>query len=191
GWGEDWQIGGKARIPASFPDGTSSSIIFFERYAICGDPNTAWSEDSCGRVKYREVVWNEDGQNGGAVAQHYCNSNNCFPWEVPGWWASYHCNCSGGPCFTDPNNPPSKPGLPYPLYYPFQFVTLPQSAPAARTSPDIGGCDPMRLQSLSPGGGIQVLFCDGHVKGINTNISVLTFAQLIVPNDGQVISEDY
>src|SRR5262249_5520582 len=40
GWGEDWQIGGKARIPATFPDGTSNIISFVERYAACG-PGTA------------------------------------------------------------------------------------------------------------------------------------------------------
>ncbi|MFO0845795.1 MAG: DUF1559 domain-containing protein [Gemmataceae bacterium] len=37
GWGEDWQYGGKARIPRNFPDGTSNTIGFFERYTRCGN----------------------------------------------------------------------------------------------------------------------------------------------------------
>ncbi|HEY8506650.1 MAG TPA: DUF1559 domain-containing protein, partial [Gemmataceae bacterium] len=47
GWDEDWQIGGKARIPGTFPDGTSNTIGFLERYAICGPgakgkPSSPW-----------------------------------------------------------------------------------------------------------------------------------------------------
>src|SRR5206468_1750698 len=37
GWDDDWQSGGKAKIPASFPDGTSNTIAYLERYAMCGD----------------------------------------------------------------------------------------------------------------------------------------------------------
>jgi prepilin-type N-terminal cleavage/methylation domain-containing protein len=41
-WGAD---GGYARIPATFIDGTSNTILFFEQYAICGSRNTKWSEN--------------------------------------------------------------------------------------------------------------------------------------------------
>jgi prepilin-type N-terminal cleavage/methylation domain-containing protein len=36
-----WQ--GLARIPASFPDGTSGTILFAEKYARCHDQGTAWA----------------------------------------------------------------------------------------------------------------------------------------------------
>jgi prepilin-type N-terminal cleavage/methylation domain-containing protein/prepilin-type processing-associated H-X9-DG protein len=36
-----WQ--GQARIPASFADGTSSTILFAEKYARCKDQGTAWA----------------------------------------------------------------------------------------------------------------------------------------------------
>jgi prepilin-type N-terminal cleavage/methylation domain-containing protein/prepilin-type processing-associated H-X9-DG protein len=36
-----WQ--GQARIPASFADGTSSTILFAEKYARCNDQGTAWA----------------------------------------------------------------------------------------------------------------------------------------------------
>src|SRR4029079_19586925 len=37
GWDEDWQVGGKTRIPSSFPDGTSNTIAYMERYGSLGD----------------------------------------------------------------------------------------------------------------------------------------------------------
>jgi prepilin-type N-terminal cleavage/methylation domain-containing protein/prepilin-type processing-associated H-X9-DG protein len=201
GWGEDWQIGGKARIPQSFPDGTSNSIVFFERYAACGDAalESKWADINdhkiCNKPLFRKVVWNEDGQNGGPVAQNFCGQDNpdngCWPWEIPAWWASYHGSCDAGPRFEDPNRPPTKPGLPYPLYYPFQFITLPQVAPAWNMSPKLpGGCDPTRLQAFS-GGGLNVLFADGSVKNVSATVTQLTWAQLIVPDDGQVVSGSY
>jgi prepilin-type processing-associated H-X9-DG protein len=36
-----WQ--GQARIPDSFQDGTSSTILFAEKYARCNDQGTAWA----------------------------------------------------------------------------------------------------------------------------------------------------
>ena len=33
---------GTARIPASFPDGTSQTILFAEKYATCGNGGSAW-----------------------------------------------------------------------------------------------------------------------------------------------------
>jgi prepilin-type N-terminal cleavage/methylation domain-containing protein len=38
---QTWQ--GSARIPASFRDGTSATILFAEKYARCGDQGTAWA----------------------------------------------------------------------------------------------------------------------------------------------------
>jgi prepilin-type N-terminal cleavage/methylation domain-containing protein len=38
---QTWQ--GLARIPASFTDGTSSTILFAEKYARCNDQGTAWA----------------------------------------------------------------------------------------------------------------------------------------------------
>ena len=48
--GHGGSAGGTARIPATFLDGTSNTIVFMERYTICGPPNGThtnhlWSED--------------------------------------------------------------------------------------------------------------------------------------------------
>src|SRR5947207_988693 len=60
GWGEDWQIAGKARIPASFPTGTSNVIAFVERYTRCG-PGTSGDWNS---YIYVSHVWGEDSDGG-------------------------------------------------------------------------------------------------------------------------------
>ncbi|MFM8931087.1 MAG: DUF1559 domain-containing protein, partial [Gemmataceae bacterium] len=78
GWGEDWQIGGKARIPASFPDGTSNTIGYVERPAICGDPAAPTG------TGYVERIWGEDGQNAGPIAQKYTAN----VWFTPMYHAS-------------------------------------------------------------------------------------------------------
>jgi prepilin-type N-terminal cleavage/methylation domain-containing protein len=128
GWDEDWQIGGKARIPASFPDGTSNTIAFTERYSVCGPSGGATGS------QYVEHIWGEDGQNSGPVAEHY-NTNVTF---VSAYWAYF----PGG--FTDHNNPP--PG------YPFNYLTLPQIAPL------VAQCDPHRVQGFSVSGIQVALF---------------------------------
>jgi len=38
---KDWQ--GAARLPATFPDGTSTTILFAEKYARCGAAGTLWA----------------------------------------------------------------------------------------------------------------------------------------------------
>jgi hypothetical protein len=174
GWDEDWQVGGKCRIPATIPDGTSNTIAYFERYAICGDVNTAWGPGPT----YMEHIWNEDGQNAGPVAQQW----NDFAWATPCWWASYPKGTS--PWFGNHNAPPSVPGLTYPFYYPFQFVTLPQN------KPKLVLCDPTRLQAFNSGI-MQVLLCDASTRGVNSAISQNTWATAIVPDDGLVLGSDW
>jgi prepilin-type N-terminal cleavage/methylation domain-containing protein len=40
--------GGSAQIPATFQDGTSNTVVFVERYAVCAGGAHAWSNDSYG-----------------------------------------------------------------------------------------------------------------------------------------------
>jgi prepilin-type N-terminal cleavage/methylation domain-containing protein/prepilin-type processing-associated H-X9-DG protein len=198
GWDEDWQVGGLAKIPESFPDGTSTTALFFERYAICGD-NTSniagWAVDAAGTTDYAEHIWNEDGQSAGPVAQYHCTitgscaHSSCCPWECGGaWWVSYPANVT--PAFSQGGHFPTIPGQPYPIYYPFSFVQVPQNAPNAKTNRINGGCDPQRVQAFNAGG-MNMLLGDGHVRLINTAVSQLTFAQLIVPDDGQTVGNDW
>src|SRR5579884_3628149 len=84
GWGEDWQIAGKARIPASFPDGTSNVIAFVERYTRCGPGNAGnWNS-----YVYASRIWAEDSDGScwacpGPVSENYGNAG-C--WVSPAFW---------------------------------------------------------------------------------------------------------
>jgi prepilin-type N-terminal cleavage/methylation domain-containing protein len=63
----DGNGGGVAALPKSFPDGTSNTITFSERYCICG---------VSGSSNYAEHIWGEDGQGVGPGANQYS----------PSWW---------------------------------------------------------------------------------------------------------
>ena len=121
GWGEDWGVGGKARIPASFPDGTSNTIAFVERPAICGDTSKQYG------VGYIERIFGEDGQGAGPTDFKYRGGN--------AWGPFYFAYIPGGIEFNDFQ------GGRYPRDY---FTPI-------QTNPSQNNCDPMRLQSLSGG----------------------------------------
>ncbi len=42
------QPGGSARIPSTFSDGTSNTIVFGERYTVCGGMAVGWQMGMCG-----------------------------------------------------------------------------------------------------------------------------------------------
>ena len=178
GWGEDWQIGGKARIPSTFQDGTSNTIAYLERYAICGSgskgkPSSPWGEST----RYAERSWQEDGSNTGPVAQHH-ESGSAF--VSPSYWIP-PLTVNG---WNEPRNIPAD--------YPINTATgqisyganlIPQVAPAVRD------CDPRRLQTL--GSAIQVLLMDGSVRSISPSVTPNTLARALVPNDGLVLGSDW
>jgi prepilin-type N-terminal cleavage/methylation domain-containing protein len=170
GWGEDWQIGGKARIPATFPDGTSNTIGYVERYSICGDSAYAWN----GTPRYVERIWGEDGQNAGPRAQKY----NGHIWTAPVYWVS---------CPTCPDTLPSD--------YPLNPLTglpgaLPTVATVMQAAPSIKNCDPSRLTSFSAAG-MQALLMDGSVRNVSPGVSLPTLIRALVPNDGFVLGNDW
>jgi hypothetical protein len=116
GWDEDWQVGGVHRLPRNFPDGTSNTIFFAEAYSVCGRSSATTG------TNYVELIWGEDGQNAGPMAQNY-NQNVFF---VPAFW---------NPVVVSDRRNSSGLGTP-----------LPQMAPLKNN------CDPKRVQALSAGG---------------------------------------
>jgi prepilin-type N-terminal cleavage/methylation domain-containing protein len=61
-FGGDGNGGSVASIPASFPDGQSNTIVFGNRYTICG-------MDASGNQG--QHIWGEDGQGAGPTANSY------------------------------------------------------------------------------------------------------------------------
>jgi prepilin-type N-terminal cleavage/methylation domain-containing protein len=177
GWGEDWQIGGKARIPASFPDGTSNTIGYFEWYSVCGDANFRGVQD--GKLKYVERIWAEDGQNCNPESEFQSGGDWGNRRYIPAWWAFYPPKG-----FAPFNRPP--PGYPVGIVNGVftTYVTLPQMKPSVKN------CDPYRVQSFTFGG-IQVLMMDGSVKAVNPSVSIQTWAYAVTPDDEALLGSDW
>jgi hypothetical protein len=67
GWMSAWDSGAKsyqARIPASFPDGTSNTIGIAEAYARCRDTGTLWAHETV-TPDWHSIFndWNQRGPN--------------------------------------------------------------------------------------------------------------------------------
>jgi hypothetical protein len=172
GWDEDWQVGGKASMPRSFPDGTSNTIGFMERYAVCG-PGPQWDNSTV----YAERSWQEDGAGSGPLWQNH-SATNAFC--NPAYWVFK----SGGY--------PDFPTMKADANYPMNIVTgavpywlIPQAGPPVQL------CDPTRLQSFNANGIIQVVLCDGSVRGVSINASAQTWVRALMPNDGGTLGNDW
>jgi prepilin-type N-terminal cleavage/methylation domain-containing protein len=190
GWDEDWQVGGKARIPASFQDGTSQTIAFLERYAICGQgsygkPSSPWGQS----WRYAERSWQEDGALPGPITQYhnpgsaYCSPTYWIPAGLTGGFPQPSgANRGGFQNFAAMNNVPT-----YPINRTTgvsTFFTAPQSAPP------VALCDPTRLQSFGASG-IQVLLMDGSVRSVATSTDPTTWVRALLPNDGFVLGSNW
>jgi prepilin-type N-terminal cleavage/methylation domain-containing protein len=183
GWDEDWQIGGKARIPSTFGDGTSNTIGYMERYAICGPGNKGKPSSPWGQSwLYAERSWQEDGALPGPITQYH---NPGSAWCSPVYWIPGG-STGGGQGHGGFQNHRS-----IPANYPIDrvtgvssYFTVPQAAPS------IANCDPLRLQSFGAGG-IQVLLMDGSVRAVNTSTSPTTWVRALLPTDGFQLGSDW
>ncbi len=169
GWGEDWQMGGVNRFPASIVDGTSNTIFFAESYAVCGDP----AKNGADETKYVEHIWGENGQNAGPT----------------GFW---HTGTGGGGALYAPSFFAPSPGPEYPRTvpnYPWSYMPLFQVRPPL--TPSGGGqCDPIRVQGFSAGG-IMVGMGDGSVRAVAPSISQPTWGRAVDPADGLALGSDW
>jgi prepilin-type N-terminal cleavage/methylation domain-containing protein len=95
GWAPGWNNttpcdGGYARIPATFIDGTSNTILFFERYTICQNTAFIWSESGTilgGSGGTAGPFWSEvypPGNNYGQAPPAFSNNgSNGVPFPLP------------------------------------------------------------------------------------------------------------
>jgi prepilin-type N-terminal cleavage/methylation domain-containing protein len=179
GWNDDWQTGGSFRIPKSYPDGTSNTIGFFERYSRCGNGTAPgdWNSNI-----YASHIWAEDGPIPGPIAEHYIPDNNdqwIRHWLGPVWWITLR----GG---YDPSA-----GIPKPADYPINPATgHSRYMTAIQNKPTIAQCEPSRLQAMTAGG-MLVGMMDGSVRSVSASTSVDTLARAVVPDDGLVLGNDW
>jgi prepilin-type N-terminal cleavage/methylation domain-containing protein len=124
-----------ANLQSTFVDGTSNTIIFTEKYAVCGDSTT----------DVASYYW---GETGGS------------------------CNRTGGQ-----GGNGSIPGI-------YTITVPPQSKPSPFN------CNPCMVQSMSAGG-IIVGLGDGSVRLVSTAISPTTWANAIMPADGNPLGSDW
>jgi prepilin-type N-terminal cleavage/methylation domain-containing protein len=174
GW-NDWDVGGKARIPGTFPDGTSNTIAYMERYAICGSKaGNEWD-----RTKfYTERTWFDEEGGGSPAKQYYSNATTGDgAFATAAFWVP-----------TAPANGFQDNNLP--ADYPINRTTgvstynaLPQA------SPSVTLCDPTRLQTI--GNTMLVLLMDGSVRGVSSSISNDSLIKAICPNDGLPLGSDW
>jgi len=170
GWDEDWQIGGKTRMPQNFPDGTSNTIAYVERYAKCG-PGTAADWNS---YRYVSRIWAEDGEPlPGPVSMHYQQTS----FEAPTYWI----HIPGG----YPNHSSKPANYPIAANGTSSFLN-----PPMQVRPSQQQCDPTMLQAMSTGGMLAALM-DGSVRTINAGITNVTLIKAFVPDDGFPMGNDW
>ncbi len=179
GWDEDWQYGGKARIPRNFPDGTSNIIAFVERYAKCGPGSAAdWNS-----YIYVTRIWADDGEPlTGPISTCYQNTS----WEAQTFWIDVPSTRCGTGHGYHPNG-----GIPKPADYPINLVTgkSPYMTPIQPT-PTLQQCGPTRLQSMSDGG-MLIVMMDGHVRNVTVATSTDTLARAFTPDDRLPLGSDW
>ncbi|HTU20837.1 MAG TPA: DUF1559 domain-containing protein [Gemmataceae bacterium] len=137
--GSDWvsaMIGVNKRMPASFPDGTSNTICFGTKYAVCGQGGSEW------------------------------------PIIVLSPWTLQQLPATDGAFFG---------------------VSMPNAAGVGTTfqvQPTQSACNPDYAQAFTVSG-LQVALVDGSCRSVSSSISGLTWRNVLLPDDGQVLGSDW
>jgi prepilin-type N-terminal cleavage/methylation domain-containing protein len=174
GWGEDWQVAGVTRFPSNITDGSSNTVFFAERYAICGDPLYRGAAER----RYVEHIWGEDGQGAGPrfLGYHGLDTGD-GPLYAPSFFASEGLSTQQLIDWDKIVN------------YPWAYLPVPQVRPPVKPA-NGDQCLPQRVQGFSAGG-IQVGMGDGSVRSVNSGISQATWGRAVDPTDGAPLGSDW
>src|SRR5262245_15466896 len=154
------------RLPATFTDGTSHTILFAERYQRCQDTAAGPSTFNCWAIGSVGTVMNSFGY---LAPTGYTNSNQASPvLPLP----------TAPTTGTVPVRIGSVSGTATTKPVPFQ-VQPPQTA-----------CDAQLAQTPHTGG-MQIALADGSVRTVTQGISQWTFWAACTPNGGEVPGPDW
>jgi len=209
---------GDMRIPTTFQKGTSSTILFAEKYASC-------TNDDLDQHSISQFV---PQTNQGGCWWAYCNVDDgdstagvpMSPWfgpMFPGFCISFF---SGNPCDGTPGIWPASwcspigdgtqivgqnscPGSTTTFAYPlglsskFQYQPIPDSKVKISDSRASGfdtACDPTRAQTGHTGG-MVIAMADGSVRTLGVSVSDKTWWQLVryvlQPNPADILGNDW
>jgi prepilin-type N-terminal cleavage/methylation domain-containing protein len=215
GFGHDTEVlHGDLRIPTTFQKGTSSTILFAEKYASC--TNDDLDEHSLNQFvpqtnqggswwAYCNV---DDGDSSAGVPMSpwfgpmfpgynisFFTGNPCY--GSPGVYPATWCSPIGDGTFTPCPNNPTASAYPVGLSSRFQNQPIPDGKvriSAARASGQDNSCDPLRAQSGHTGG-MVVALADGSVRTLGISISDKTWWQLnryvLRPDGTDILGNDW
>jgi prepilin-type N-terminal cleavage/methylation domain-containing protein len=150
-----------ARIPATFQDGTSNTIVFAEKNMICGP--------------------------GGAQATFYWGET-CYDCGSPGNYP-FSCNRLGSP--PSVGSPPGFYWSLGNNFVNYANSAVPNFAGVTfQSRPTPANCVPCQLQGPW-GGGILVGLGDGSARLVSNGISAATWTNAVRPDDGNVLGSDW
>jgi len=150
------------KIPASFPDGTSNTIAFGERWAR--------PQMQPGNPLYS--IWY--GPNGNNAYWEHRYADRGHGGYNPQPFAAFPVNTAEGIAWA-----------------PIVYVTaLPDFTNPFKNTGNDGTGGPDRFSAFSAGG-LIVLLMDGSARTVSPTVSATTWANAIQPDDGQVLGPDW
>ncbi len=166
-YGVNWQVFavGSPKVPSSFPDGSSTTAMVFERYARCKGSQTAVPQTP---------------NNTASVSNHFAwGSDIQLRFDRREWDAhspiAYWDDASSYRTTQNADGTPHSTANPFMRFQP---------------QPAIDKC--MHTTTQSPHStGMNVLLGDASVKSVSGNVSVLTWYAAITPNGKDVVGQDW